>query len=449
MTRMTDLLDRIPRDCLPAPGQRTLCAVSGGLDSMCLLDLLERWRQERGGTVFAAHFNHCLREAADRDEAFVRDFCARRGIPLTVGRGDVAGLARREGRSTEEAARILRYDFLKKTAEAEACGVICTAHHAGDSAETLLLNLIRGTGLRGLTGIPRQRDGMLRPLLDVQRGELAAYAAARAIPHVHDETNDDPDAAARNFLRLRVIPLLEELNPRAVEHMSRTAALLTRENEALEVLAEMAASNAAWLPGGGCTVFLDTLSVWPRAAAERMLLRLMETVSGRRRDFTARHVRAVPALGPGGSLSLPHGLQVRREGGSLYLERTAPFPPEHPTAPGETVPFGDWTVTLGEQAEAGTAYRLSLPENVPLAVTRWRSGDRLFLPGQRGARTLKRLCAEAGIPPWERDRLPVLRAGEAPAAVPGIGVDRAFSPQKDAVYVTFYRKNEEDGQHEK
>ena len=175
MTTRTELLKRAPRTVLPRAGQRVLCAVSGGLDSMCLLHMLEAWCEERGGQAAAAHFNHRLRgAAADRDEEFVRETCARWGIPLSVGREDVGEYAKREGLSTEEAARNLRYAFLRRTAAERECERLYTAHHAGDNAETVLLNLIRGTGLTGLTGMDWERDGLCRPLLCVTREELEA-----------------------------------------------------------------------------------------------------------------------------------------------------------------------------------------------------------------------------------------------------------------------------------
>ena len=149
MMRMTDPLTAVE---LPEGG--ALCAVSGGLDSMCLLEMTVRQGQKQGRRVAAAHFNHQLRGAeADRDEAFVRDWCAAREIPFFAGRGDVRAFAEETGRTVEEAARQLRYKFLEETRRREGFGCILTAHHADDSAETMLLNLLRGTGLKGLTGI--------------------------------------------------------------------------------------------------------------------------------------------------------------------------------------------------------------------------------------------------------------------------------------------------------
>ena len=131
-------------------GGKVLCAVSGGLDSMCLLDFLCR---QKGFSVTAAHFDHHLRPTSRRDADFVRDWCERQGIPFLLGEGDVAALARARGLSREEAARKARYAFLEKAARDGNFIAVCTAHHARDNAETMLLNLIRGTGSAGLRGM--------------------------------------------------------------------------------------------------------------------------------------------------------------------------------------------------------------------------------------------------------------------------------------------------------
>ena len=227
MTRTSDLA--AAKACLTglcgaeAP---VLAAVSGGLDSMCLLHLLATWGRERNLNVAAAHFNHQLRGAeSDRDERFVRDWCGAHEIPFVSGRGDVRALAARKRRSLEEAAREARYAFLNQQKTALGCRCVLTAHHADDNAETMLLNLLRGTGLRGLTGIPPEREDLLRPFLQVTRQELADYAGAHDVPYVEDSTNQMDDAA-RNVLRHQVLPVLRQLNPRAVENMSRTADLL-------------------------------------------------------------------------------------------------------------------------------------------------------------------------------------------------------------------------------
>ena len=326
---MEELLSRCPRWALPARGQPALCAVSGGLDSMCLLDLLDRWCREREAKVVAAHFNHQLRGAeSDRDEAFVRDWCEAHDIPFVSGSGDVRGLAEREGLSLEEAARTLRYEFLRR--EAEKLGSyakIYTAHHADDNAETILFNLIRGTGAAGLAGMAYQQDGICRPLLDVTRAELAAYAAAHGIPHVEDSTNADPDAAARNFLRLEVLPRLKQINPKAVEHINGAGRRLREMESGMEDLTERFLRRASVQPGR-VTIRLGDLAEAPEFLRHRVLLGMFDLLGVGRKDVGAVHLEALNRLwahhGNDARISLPHGVTARLAASRLMLETLPP-----------------------------------------------------------------------------------------------------------------------------
>ena len=410
-----------------------LAAVSGGLDSMCLLHLLAAWGREHGILVTAAHFNHGLRGAeSDRDETFVRDWCAAHEIPFVSGRGEVRRLAAQGGLTLEEAAREARYGFLTEQKTALSCRYVLTAHHADDNAETLLLNLLRGTGLRGLAGIPAERDFLLRPFLQITREELAAYAAAHNIPHVEDSTNQLDDTA-RNVLRHQVMPVLRQLNPKAVENMSRTAALLRQDEAALEAAAEELLARAEIRPGESALLPLKILRIRPAAVAGRTVRTALCRVCGRQKDLTAAHIRAVMELKQG-QLSMPYGVTVRREGDVLRFFRNPAAPESRPVSIGETVPFGGWRVALtGEPGLEGTA--LSLPAGAEVAVTGWNPRDRL------NGRTVKRLCVDRGIAPAERDGLPVLRIGGQAAAVPGLGLDENFAPNRHetAARVIFYK----------
>lgn len=429
-------------------GGRVLCAVSGGLDSMCLLDYMTR---QRGFSVAAAHFNHRLRGVeADRDEAFVRDYCAKRRIPFVSGSGDVRSFSEKEGLSIEEAARRLRYDFLKETAERNGADAILTAHHADDNAETVLLSLIRGTGSAGLAGIPQVRGNICRPFLRIPRSELAAYAAAHDIPHVEDSTNADPSAAARNALRGTVMPVLRQLNPRFAENIARTSAILREESDALESMARGLTEQARELPDGvaiPCMMLMDM----PNAVAERTILQLMAQVAGHRRDLTAAHVLAVLDLarGRGEEVSLPYGMTARRKKYTLEITRRPARPAGLPIEVGGAVEFGGTTVMISNHALPG-ALPIRLPADAAVSVTPWRPGDWLRLPGSRGKRSFKRLCAERGLTPEERDALAVLRVGETHAADPVFGVQPDFAPcsGEEPVFVKFTKKTEER-EHEK
>ena len=357
MTRTSDLA--AAKACLTglcgaeAP---VLAAVSGGLDSMCLLHLLATWGRERNLNVAAAHFNHQLRGAeSDRDERFVRDWCGAHEIPFVSGRGDVRALAARKRMSLEEAAREARYAFLNQQKTALGCRCVLIAHHADDNAETMLLNLLRGTGLRGLTGIPPEREDLLRPFLQVTRQELADYAGAHDVPYVEDSTNQMDDAA-RNVLRHQVLPVLRQLNPRAVENMSRAAELLRQDEEALDAAAERLLEKAEISPGQEAILPLDALEGQAEAVTGRAVRQLLSRVCGHRKDLTAAHVRDVLELKQG-QLSLPYGVTVYRERDDLRFRRDPALPEERSPLPGETADFGDWRITLTTEPEqAGLAF---------------------------------------------------------------------------------------------
>lgn len=417
--RSTDLSP----DLLP-PGSRVLCALSGGADSMCLLHMLS---QRKDLSLTAAHFNHQLRgPESDEDEAFVRDVCARWGIPLTVDRGDVGALAQREGLSTEEAGRILRYAFLEEAARKEGCDLIATAHNADDNAEAMLLSLIRGTGLAGLSGIPPRRGNIVRPLLSFTRSEILAYLEEHNIPHREDSSNAD-EAYARNRLRAQVMPVLRQLNPRASEHILQTARRVRELDDGLEEEARQLAGQGA-VTEGRVSIPLKLLHSAPAALAPRIILQLLDMLKVGRKDFGAVHLEAVLALKEGGQLHLPHSVTARRQKGSLIMELRADPLPETALLPGEPLAFGPYTLTLLDTPQ-GEGLPLSIPQGSALTVGPCPLSARLTLPGAKGSRTVKRLCLDLHVPPAHREGLPAIFVDRRLAAVWPLGTDQAFLPE--------------------
>lgn len=411
---MPDQADALIREyeMLP-PGTKVLCAVSGGADSMCLLHMLS---QREDISVVAAHYNHQLRGAeSDRDEQFVRELCGKWGIPLMVGRGDVKAFARKEKRSTEEAGRILRYGFLVQTAEAEGCHRIATAHNADDNAETMLLSLVRGTGLTGLTGIPFRRENIVRPLLGMTRREILHYLEQHHIPHREDSSNRD-ERYARNKLRVKVMPVLRHLNPQTAEHMANTAAQLAEIDRYLDENAGVFLSQAQESPGR-VSLPTEVLFQAPKVLQPRIIFQLLDRLGVGRKDLRSVHLEAILSLSPGGSLDLPHGLTARREYDKLILTCLAPPGPLAPMAlhEGENpVPGTGWTVVLSASPWPG------------LTVRSRQTGDELTLPsGHR--RSLKRLFIDKKIPRLERDTLPVVADGEGVLAVADLGPNPGHS----------------------
>ncbi len=407
---------------------RVLCAVSGGADSVYLLYRCLEGAGERGYSVCAAHYNHCLRgEESERDERFVRTLCERLGVELRVGRGDVSGYALSHGMGTEEAARTLRYAFLEGAADELCADVIATAHNADDNAETVLFALARGSGPRGLAGIPPRRGRIVRPMLGVTRAEIESYLAGRGIGHVEDSTNASLDYS-RNRIRALVMPVLRGINPGFAEAAGRSSALLRADEEFLDSLAR------------------DFLGKYPSGRVDSSeLVKLGWSVASRvvrmmaPRALELRHVEAVLSLAKSGtgSADVP-GARFSAGSGLLYVERGAPELVETPLAiPGVTELAGLGLYVTAEIAENVREIHTSLNtfffqyENIfgTALVTRRAPGDRLRPVGRGCTKKLADLMAERGIPPGERDRVPVLRDGRGVLAVPGIGQDESRLPR--------------------
>lgn len=421
-------------DMLPA-GALVLCAVSGGADSMCLLHLLCTLAPEWGFSLRCAHFNHHLRGAeSERDEEFVRTWCAGRDIPLSIGSGDVRAEAERTGRGIEETARALRYEFLERIARETGAARIATAHTANDNAETLLLHLARGAGLQGLTGIPPRRGKVVRPLLNVTRAEVENYCTAHGVEYVEDSTNAD-EAYTRNFLRRRVMPLLEQVSPRAVEHMSAAAGRLRSDHNYLNALAEQIAAQARMTPEG-LVIEAGLLAPLPGPVASRAARQLMERAGGGK-NCTAAHVDALLKLcrsgGPSGRADLP-GLTVRREYGALALTpASASALPPLPTPvreEGRTV-YGDtgWSVICRKALcpkknlkNPDTFYLSRAKIEGALTLRPRRTGDMIQLP-LRSRKSLKKLFIDEKVPLTRRDLLPILADDAGVLAAAGFGPD--------------------------
>ena len=216
-------------------GMHVLVACSGGPDSLALLDILLRLRGRLRLALTVAHFEHGIRGASSEgDASFVAAFCKERGVPCFIGHGDVPSAARAQGKSLELAARELRYAFFWQTMARVGADVLATAHHADDQAETVLMRILRGTGLDGLSAMKPREGKKIRPLLFARRAEILAYCGARGLEPRHDATNDLPDCT-RNVLRLKVLPYLQQsCNPEVARALCQLAELARADCDYLE-----------------------------------------------------------------------------------------------------------------------------------------------------------------------------------------------------------------------
>ena len=418
---------------LPSGGI-VLCAVSGGADSMCLLHILCALSKDGGFSVAAAHFNHCLRGAAsDADESFVRDWCQRQNIPFYTARADVAAHARANGQSVEEAARTLRYAFLEKTADEIGALRIATAHNADDNAETVLLNLARGTSI-ALSAIAPVRGRIIRPLLETPRAQVEEYLAQNSIPHVEDETNAQ-EFAARNRVRLHAMPALRSVNGRAVENIARTVQKARQESDFLNALA------AAHLDGkdGDASVSRAALCGAPEVLRARMVRLLIARLGTGLKDISAAHIEDIVRLAASsrvsGQLSLPDGVEAVVTRDRLSLQKCAAADGALTLQDGKTVHWNGYRVECRyifpffEKKGDAICISCGTIDAAP-SLAAWESGARMRLAGARGARSLKRLFAEHGIMPAQRGRIPVISCGGSVAAVYGIGTAQEHLPRQ-------------------
>ena len=258
------------REGLLEKGDRVLCALSGGADSVALLKILLKLRGETGITVFAAHLNHGIRGSeADRDEEFCRKLCLNSGVELDCGKADVPALCAETGMGTEECARKVRYEFLGKCADKRSCSKIATAHHADDNIETVLLHMIRGSGLAGLVGIRPKRGKIIRPVLVCRKAELMAMAEEEGYEFVTDSTNAELDST-RNYIRHMILPHIYKLNESADKAFLRMCSGLLRDSEYIE-------SEAGKIPDSAA---LSELSEIPEPVLVRYLMKKYRKCTG-------------------------------------------------------------------------------------------------------------------------------------------------------------------------
>ena len=402
---MTNKLEAMLRQYrMLEPGDRVFCALSGGADSVALTFGLYLLREKLGITLEAAHFNHHLRgEESDRDEQFVRSFCRQFDIPLTV-----AGAQVEPGpKGLEAAAREARYAFLRSLP-----GKVATAHTADDNAETLVMHMIRGTGLKGLGGIAPVSGQVIRPMLGVTRREVEAFLKEYALSHVEDSSNGS-DAFLRNRIRHQIMPLLRQENPRIGENLSRTAlhlrqdeaclSSLVPENPDIPALRDLdPAVRSRW-----CEAFLRENGV---REPEDSHISLAESLI-----FSPR---------PSARASFPGGVTIGRSYDSLEVvpgDRT--FAEQILPCPGtlELPALGLRVTCLPDRSPVRTYDRFTVSTEGPIRMGPRQPGDSIRLAG--GRKSLKKLLIDRKIPAARRLQIPVLRDDRGILGVWGLGAD--------------------------
>ena len=384
------------------PGDTVICAVSGGADSMALLWGMYLLREQLGITLKAAHYNHGLRGAeSDADAAFVAQFCSAYEIPLYMEKGQVIS----GPKGLEAAAREARYSFFD-TLE----GKIATAHTADDNAETILMHLIRGTGLKGLGGIVPVRGNVIRPMLEITRREVEAFLEEYSISHVEDSSNAG-DEFLRNRIRHHILPLLLRENPRLSLDLTAMAAGL-RQDEAY--LAEVTPD----------TVNVNELRDLPYALQSRAIGRFL--VNAGVAEPSRANINSVSALlytdRPSARVDLPGGVVIQRTYDTLQAAPIANIPETVVLDCPGCVRFGNVVIhsTPGKM-EAPRYERFVVKPEGQVVVRSRQSGDEMRLKG--GTKSLKKLFTDRKIPASQRPYVPVIADERGVLGVWGFGAN--------------------------
>ena len=430
--------DYITENNMIRENDRIVAGVSGGADSIAMLSILRDMKEESGFELRAVHVHHGIRgKEADRDEALVKETCENWGIPFEGYHVDVPRLSLEWKLGEEETGRIVRKQAFAREREAfSGTGrfLIALAHNRNDQAETMLHHLARGTGLRGLGGIRPVGDGIIRPVLCLERREIIQYLHEREIFYITDSSNLS-DEYTRNRIRRHILPLLEEeINPKAVEHMAETARVLAEAEDLLTALSgqllEKCAVENGYLLG---EAFFSSEHI----LKEYVILMALGELAGGRRDFTKSHVEEILSLikkQNGRYLCLPKGITARRVYGGVRLERE-----ENPgktagdqeekwklQVPGRTITaFGSfqaeifaWDNRKIEEKKYTKWFDYDKITGSP-CVRRRQAGDFIVVDGNGSRKKLNRVMIDDKIPGEIRDRIPLVALGSEILWMPG------------------------------
>jgi len=423
---VSKVLAAINRFSMINGGDNITVALSGGADSMALLHLLYSNRERLGITLCAAHLNHSLRGAeSDRDENFVREYCGSIGVELFCEKADVAAYSERSGKSIEEAAREIRYDFLARVSS----GKVATAHTASDNAETVLINLSRGTALKGACGIPPVRDNFIRPLIFCSRAEIEDYCRENGIPFVTDSSNLSDDYT-RNKIRHNVIPVLQEINPSLCSAVTRFTLSAGEDCEYLQSVAD--AEYLQHLKNGKLTVPCDMSP----AIAKRMIARYLDDIGC---VTDSLHINEIyEALGDKTRRSVSGDKSILIDKQTIFSETDAKR--------SFIVSMLDYD---REKFDSCLKVNKLLLNNAidcdkicGKVVLRTReAGDEIKLSG-RGTKSLKKLYNELKIPQNDRENLPLAADDNGVIWVYGAGVCERVRVDRETKQITVFEVKE-------
>ena len=396
-------------------GKTVAVATSGGADSMSLLYYMKNLPQKYRISVICLNVEHGIRgESSLKDTQFVKDYCEKNGIPFLGYSVDAPKKAEEERLSVEQAARILRYECFFNAIDGGKCDAVFTAHHVSDDFESILINLFRGTGIKGLIGIKNYGDRIVRPFLTVKKSDIYEYAKEHGIPFVTDETNLSDDYT-RNFLRHNVVPHILEIFPEAEKSALRLAQTLSAENEYLEKKTREIITET----DGGVKIKLPA----DRAIVSRAVIEALK-ILGVKRDYEKVHADDVCALcekQTGKKISLPVGITAVKEYDGVFLYRSEKKElREYPFCAGE-IEIAGRRIRITETKRGGKKLYFDADKIPKGAVIRTRrTGDR-FTKFGGGTKSLSDYLTDKKVLARERE-MPLIAFGREVFVICGLAV---------------------------
>jgi len=426
---------------------------SGGADSTALLSVLWECKEILGIKVIAVHVNHGIRNEAGQDESFCKDFCKERRIPFIVRFIDIPSMAKKEKLTEEEAGRLARYQIFNEVLESEGGDFVAVAHHQNDVAETLLMNLSRGSGLKGGSSIRPKRDNIIRPLLCVSRKEIEDYLREKEISFCTDKTNLENDHT-RNYVRNVIIPALSEnVNQRSVEHLAKAARSFERAEEFISGYAKSLFESVATCKDRGVSFDVSTIAGEADIIKENFILLCFEKLVRNRKDIGAVHVESVLKLMERTKgtnyVNLPYGLVAVRSYSTLTIEKQGNSIDNSSEI---TFEIKEGTETMVDVPGLGTAKIALLPydstkEPPSETYTKWLDYDRIqavsfrkrqpddhiFIEqdGKLRKKELRKFFTDEKVPISDRESMYLLVDGNSVLWVPGYRIGAAVKVSKD------------------
>ncbi len=430
VNRLTQRVYGYCMDCgLLAPGMKVIAGVSGGADSVCLLRMLAEMKDELDLTLVCVHIEHGIRGEESRvDRDFVKDLCLRLNIKLKIYEEDVPGIARERSMTLEEAGRYVRYEAFNKELVKEGADVIAVAHHKDDQAETVLFNMTRGSGLKGISGMAPVNGRIIRPLLILTREEIEGYLREKGQDYRVDSTNED-SGYTRNAIRNNIIPRLREISDGAVDHIVQAADEAREADEYIRGQAALAYERAVSGEDNLYTVETEELRKEPPLIQRYVIRSILTALYTSHKDLEALHVKSLVSLcdmQSGRSIDLPRGMMARKEGSRLLIgQREAVSPDREMTdielntdGDTEVKGYGTFVSCIGEYDGITPA-----PDSL---YTKWFDYDKIIsrvhvrnrIPGdyltigrEENRKKLKKYLIDEKVPESKRGGLLVLADG--------------------------------------